>query len=100
MALTRPSARLPLEDVYGRVISLLQAESVPDGAVRVVPCKLTQQDTAERVGSSCEMVSRILTELRALASGWPPAGVNTAHPACAFATPAEIGKLQNWLCRA
>ncbi len=55
---------LALQDVYGRVVGLLQ-QLAPgdDGAPRIVAERLTQQDIAERVGSSREMVSRILKEL-------------------------------------
>lgn len=61
--LTGSVKSLALEDVYSRVVGLLQALSVPDGAHRVLPQKLTQQDIAEHVGSSREMVSRIFKEL-------------------------------------
>ena len=54
---------LGLEDVYQRVIRLLQDSSEPQGGIRVVTERLTQQDIADRVGSSREMVSRILKEL-------------------------------------
>jgi CRP/FNR family cyclic AMP-dependent transcriptional regulator len=55
---------LALEDVYGRVVALLQAESEPDGERhRIVTQRMTQQDIAEQVGSSREMVSRIFKEL-------------------------------------
>ena len=55
---------LALEDVYGRVVALLQATSEPDGEQhRIVTQKMTQQDIAEHVGSSREMVSRIFKEL-------------------------------------
>lgn len=55
---------LALQDVYGRVVGLLQ-QLAPgdDGAPRVVTERLTQQDIAERVGSSREMVSRIFKDL-------------------------------------
>src|SRR5208282_1364576 len=54
---------LALMDVYGRVAQLLTDESVLEGSVRVVREKYTQQDIADRVGSSREMVSKILKEL-------------------------------------
>ena len=58
---------LALDDVYGRVVQLLQrlavaAPGLPPG-VQVVPERLTQQDIAERVGSSREMVGRVLKPL-------------------------------------
>ena len=54
---------LALDDVYSRIIALLHSLSVPDGDRRVVPDKLTQQDIAEHVGASREMVSRVFKEL-------------------------------------
>lgn len=54
---------LALEDVYGRVATLLKALSAPQGEHRVVSERLTQQDIAERVGSSREMVNRVFKEL-------------------------------------
>jgi CRP/FNR family cyclic AMP-dependent transcriptional regulator len=62
--LTQSVKSLALEDVYGRVVGLLQKMAV-DGADgrRTVPQRLTQQDIAEYVGSSREMVSRIFKEL-------------------------------------
>ena len=50
-------------DIYGRVVQLLHREAQEkDG--KMLTQRLTQQDIAEMVGSSREMVSRILTELR------------------------------------
>jgi len=54
---------LALSDVYGRLVRLLTtlARDV-DGAL-VVPERLTQQDIADRVGASRDMVSRLLKDL-------------------------------------
>jgi CRP/FNR family cyclic AMP-dependent transcriptional regulator len=54
---------LALMDVYGRVATLLSESAQPQGAVAVVPEALTHQEIANMVGSSREMVSRILNEL-------------------------------------
>ena len=54
---------LALDDVYGRVTKLLGTLAREEGGVRVVPDKLTQQDIAQRVGSSREMVSRVFKPL-------------------------------------
>lgn len=58
---------LALEDVYSRVARLLDELAVPmEGGGpgdRIVTERLTQQDIADRVGSSREMVSRIFTQL-------------------------------------
>jgi CRP/FNR family cyclic AMP-dependent transcriptional regulator len=55
---------LALLDVYGRVARLLLslAEESADGKMRI-PEKLTQQEVAERVGASRDMVSRIFRDL-------------------------------------
>ena len=55
---------LALMDVYGRVAHLLLglAKTQPDGSL-VVQEKMTQQDIAERVGASRDMISRIFKDL-------------------------------------
>ncbi len=56
---------LALLDVYGRVARLLlnmAVESEADGKQRI-PDKITQQEIAERVGASRDMVSRIFRDL-------------------------------------
>jgi CRP/FNR family cyclic AMP-dependent transcriptional regulator len=55
---------LALMDVYGRVARLLLslAKEQPDGKL-VVPEKMTQQDIADRVGASRDMISRIFKDL-------------------------------------
>jgi CRP/FNR family cyclic AMP-dependent transcriptional regulator len=63
-ALTENVRSLALMDVYGRVARLLLKLSQPEGDVRVIRETLTQQDIADRVGASREMVSRILKDLR------------------------------------
>ncbi|HIO92271.1 MAG TPA: Crp/Fnr family transcriptional regulator [Leucothrix mucor] len=50
-------------DIYGRLIQLLYKEAREENG-KLITQRLTQQDIAEMVGSSREMVSRILTELR------------------------------------
>ena len=55
---------LALMDVYGRVARLLLSLAVEQpGGKMVVPEKLTQQDIADRVGASRDMVSRIFKDL-------------------------------------
>ena len=54
---------LALDDVYGRVTKLLRTLAQDENGVLTVPDKLTQQDIAERVGSSREMVSRVFKPL-------------------------------------
>ena len=61
---TDHAKNLALMDVFGRIASvLLQAAEEEDG--RLITPALTQQDIADEVGSSREMVSRILKDLRA-----------------------------------
>jgi CRP/FNR family cyclic AMP-dependent transcriptional regulator len=54
---------LALLDVYGRVTRLLNELSVDQAGCRIVVEKLTHQEIAERVGSSREMVTRLLKDL-------------------------------------
>lgn len=66
--LTEQVRSLALQDVYGRVVRLLHELSDPvdaDAQERVLRRKLTQQDIADRVGSSREMVNRVMKELTA-----------------------------------
>lgn len=62
--LTGDVKSLALQDVYGRVANVLMdlAEDRDDGTL-LIPEKLTQQDIADRVGASREMVARILKDL-------------------------------------
>jgi len=58
---------LALEDVYGRVVKTLMNLSEPVSTdspkKRIIKKRLTQQEIANRVGSSREMVARILKDL-------------------------------------
>ncbi len=54
---------LALDDVYRRIVRLLEGLSQDRDGRRVVADKLTQQDIAERVGASREMVSRVFKQL-------------------------------------
>ncbi|HET6265743.1 MAG TPA: Crp/Fnr family transcriptional regulator, partial [Usitatibacter sp.] len=56
---------LALLDVYGRVARLLLNMAVEKGGKLLIPEKLTQQEIAERVGASRDMVSRIFRDLTA-----------------------------------
>ncbi len=62
--LTSDVKNLALQDVYGRVANVLMdlSEERGDGTLFVRE-KLTQQDIADRVGASREMVARILKDL-------------------------------------
>ena len=62
--LTRSVGNLALLDVYGRVAHLLiESASEEDGRL-VVTEKISQVDIAKKIGSSREMVSRILGDLK------------------------------------
>jgi CRP/FNR family cyclic AMP-dependent transcriptional regulator len=63
--LTDQVSTLALQDVYGRIVRLLTELSDVSGSERVVRHKLTQQEVAERVGSSREMVNRVMKDLTA-----------------------------------
>jgi CRP/FNR family transcriptional regulator, cyclic AMP receptor protein len=54
---------LVLSDVYGRTTTLLNQLSVIEGNARVVPLDLTQQEIANRVGATREMVNQVIGKL-------------------------------------
>ncbi len=54
---------LALKDVYGRIRTLFLKLAVDSDGILTIPLRLTQQDIANRVGSSREMVARILKDL-------------------------------------
>lgn len=62
--LTRTIGNLALLDVYGRVARLLIDNASDESGKRVVTEKMSQQEIAQRIGSSREMVSRILSDLK------------------------------------
>jgi CRP/FNR family transcriptional regulator, cyclic AMP receptor protein len=62
--LTRTIGNLALLDVYGRVARLLIDSATEEGGRLVVAEKMSQQEIANRVGSSREMISRILSDLK------------------------------------
>ena len=64
-SLTARVKDLTLIDVYGRFVKFVDANTVEQNGLRMVPERLTQHDIAARIGGSREMVSRILKELSA-----------------------------------
>jgi CRP/FNR family cyclic AMP-dependent transcriptional regulator len=54
---------LALSDVYGRLVRLLTTLAQDVDGRQVVPERLTQQDIAERIGASRDMVSRLMKDL-------------------------------------
>ncbi len=61
--LTSKVKSLALQDVYGRVAQVLTSMAVERNDKMYIDEKLTQQDIADRVGASREMVARILKDL-------------------------------------
>jgi len=62
--MTDDVSSLALMDVYGRIARLLQSESLEEAdGTRLMP-RMTHQELAKRVGSSREMVSKIIKDLR------------------------------------
>jgi CRP/FNR family cyclic AMP-dependent transcriptional regulator len=62
-ALTNDVKSLALMDVYGRVARMLLDLAVERDGVLVIESRPTQQEMANRVGASREMISRILGDL-------------------------------------
>ena len=62
-ALTEKVKSLALQDVYGRVTKVLNSLATERNDEFYVEEKLPQQDIADRVGASREMVARILKDL-------------------------------------
>jgi CRP/FNR family cyclic AMP-dependent transcriptional regulator len=54
---------LALSDVYGRLVRLLNTLVVESDGKHVVPEKLTQQDIADRVGASRDMIGKLMKDL-------------------------------------
>jgi len=54
---------LALDDVYSRVVRLLNEKAHDEDGRLVVRDRLTQREIADHVGSSREMISRIFTQL-------------------------------------
>jgi CRP/FNR family cyclic AMP-dependent transcriptional regulator len=61
--LTENVRALALLDVFGRLVHTLEELSVEKDGVRYIEPRPTQQELANRIGASREMVSRILTDL-------------------------------------
>jgi CRP/FNR family cyclic AMP-dependent transcriptional regulator len=54
---------LALSDVYGRLVRLLGSLVQDADGRQVVPERLTQQDIADRIGASRDMISRLMKDL-------------------------------------
>jgi CRP/FNR family transcriptional regulator, cyclic AMP receptor protein len=63
-AATLSTKQLALNDVYGRLVLLLNSLAVPqDDGSRLISERLTHQEMANRLGCSREMVSRLMKDL-------------------------------------
>jgi len=63
-ATTEDVKSLALTDVYGRLVRLLNALAQPaEGGRQTVPEKLTQQEIADRVGASRDMIGKLMKDL-------------------------------------
>ena len=60
---TQLSKSLALHDVYERTVDLLNKVASTEGDIRVVPSSMTQQEIADRVGATREMINHILRDL-------------------------------------
>jgi len=54
---------LALNGVYERTVMLLNSVAVSEGNARVIPPALTQQEIADRVGATREMINHVLRDL-------------------------------------
>jgi CRP/FNR family cyclic AMP-dependent transcriptional regulator len=54
---------LALSDVYGRLVRLLNALAQEVDGRQIVPEKLTQQEIADRVGASRDMIGKLMKDL-------------------------------------
>ena len=61
--LTEHVKSLALQNVYGRFAKLLQDLAVEQDGVLVIPDKPSQQEMANRIGASREMVNRLVKDL-------------------------------------
>ncbi len=63
-AATLSAKQLALNDVYGRLVLLLNSLAMPPvGGIRLIAERLTHQEVANRLGCSREMVSRLMKDL-------------------------------------
>ena len=61
---TRKLKSMALDDAYERIVALIDEEAVVEDGVRYLPRALTQQEIANRVGASREMVNHVLRTLK------------------------------------
>lgn len=61
--LTEKAKQMALSNVYERIIIALQEMAEVDGEIRVIHNKPSQEDLAKMIGSSREMVNKVMQEL-------------------------------------
>jgi len=60
---TEQTRSIVLSGVYERVVTLLNQLSVEDAGVQIIPDSITQQEIADRIGATREMVNHVLGDL-------------------------------------
>jgi CRP/FNR family cyclic AMP-dependent transcriptional regulator len=70
--LTATVSDLALKDVYGRVRNIFESLAVPTDEGWLIDDQITQQDLADRVGASREMIAKVMKEL--VAGGYVQTG--------------------------
>ena len=60
---TQQIKSLALSGVYERAVDLINQLAIDEGSVRMIPPTLTQQEIADRVGATREMINHILRDL-------------------------------------
>ena len=55
---------MALDDVYERIVALIDEEAILEDGLLYLPRALTQQEIANRIGASREMVNHVLRELK------------------------------------
>jgi len=60
---TESAKNMALKTVYQRFIEFLERESIQENGVRLLPRKMSQQELANIVGASRDMISKILKDL-------------------------------------
>ena len=60
---TQMIKELVLSDVYQRTVTLLNRIATTEGDLRIVPKSMTQQEIADRVGATREMINHVMKKL-------------------------------------
>lgn len=60
---TESAKNLALKTVYQRVVELLEREAIEENGVKSIPRKMSQQELANLVGASRDMISKIFKDL-------------------------------------